>query len=112
MHDIGKNILKLIMSTSGFEVIDAGKDVKVGTIVKEAKEKNADIIGLSALMTTTMAYMPVLIEELSELGIREEFKIMVGGAPVTKEWANEIGSDGYAKDAVEAVTVAKKMLDK
>ena len=112
MHDIGKNILKLIMSTSGFEVIDLGKDVKVDTIISEARDKNADIIGLSALMTTTMGYMPILIQELTEMGIRQDFKVMVGGAPVTEEWANEIGSDGYAKDAVEAVQVAQAILNK
>ena len=112
MHDIGKNILKLIMSTSGFEVIDLGKDVKVDTIISEAKDQKADIIGLSALMTTTMGYMPILIQELTEMGIRQDFKVMVGGAPVTEEWANEIGSDGYAKDAVEAVQVAKAILNK
>lgn len=111
MHDIGKNILKLIMSTSGFEVIDLGKDVKVDTIISEAKDQKADIIGLSALMTTTMGYMPTLIQELTEMGIRQDFKVMIGGAPVTEEWANEIGSDGYAKDAVEAVQVAKAILN-
>lgn len=112
MHDIGKNILKLIMSTSGFEIIDLGKDVKVDTIISEAKDQQADIIALSALMTTTMGYMPILMEELSEMGIRQDFKVMVGGAPVTEEWADEIGSDGYAEDAVAAVQVAKALLNK
>ena len=112
MHDIGKNIVNLIMSTSGFDVIDLGKDVKVSSIIKEAKKADADIIGVSALMTTTMGYMPVLIEELSELGMRQDFKVMVGGAPVTPEWAEEIGCDGYAKDAVAAVTVAKELIGK
>ncbi len=112
MHDIGKNILKLIMSTSGFEIIDLGKDVKVDRIISEARDKNADIIGLSALMTTTMTFMQVVIEELSEMDIRDDFKVIVGGAPVTEKWANEIGSDGYAKDAVEAVQVAKGIMNK
>jgi 5-methyltetrahydrofolate--homocysteine methyltransferase len=110
MHDIGKNIVKLIMSTSGFEIIDLGKNVKVERIIEEAQDKKADIIALSALMTTTMGYMPVLIEELSEIGCRQDFKVMVGGAPVTKQWAKEIGSDGYAKDAAEAVKVAKALV--
>jgi 5-methyltetrahydrofolate--homocysteine methyltransferase len=112
MHDIGKNIVNLMMSTSGFDVIDLGKDVKVSNIIKEAKKADADIIGVSALMTTTMGYMPVLIDELSELGLRKDFKVMVGGAPVTPEWAEEIGCDGYAKDAVAAVKVARKLVGK
>jgi corrinoid protein of di/trimethylamine methyltransferase len=112
MHDIGKNIVKLIMSTSGFDVIDLGKDVKVTRIIEEAQEKNADIIGVSALMTTTMGYMPQLIEELAEMNIRNSFKVIIGGAPVTPEWAEEIGSDGYAKDAVGAVRVARKLVGK
>lgn len=110
MHDIGKNIVKLLMSTSGFEVIDLGKDVKVTRIIEEAQEKRADIIGVSALMTTTMAYMPELIEELSATDMRQRLKVMVGGAPVTEEWAKEIGSDGYAKDAVGAIRVARELL--
>lgn len=112
MHDIGKNIVRLLMSTSGFDVIDLGKDVKVTRIIEEAEEKRADIIGVSALMTTTMAYMPELIDALCEMDIRDRFKVMVGGAPVTPEWANEIGSDGYGKDAVGAVRVARELLGK
>ena len=110
MHDIGKNIVKLLMSTSGFDVIDLGKDVKVTRIIEGAEEKKADIIGVSALMTTTMGYMPELLEALSEMDIRDQFKVMVGGAPVTPEWAKEIGSDGYAKDAVGAIRVARELL--
>lgn len=110
MHDIGKNIVKLLMSTTGFDVIDLGKDVKVTRIIEESQERKADIIGVSALMTTTMAYMPELIGELSETDLRERIKVMVGGAPVTPEWAKEIGSDGYAKDAVGAIRVARELL--
>ena len=110
MHDIGKNIVKLIMSTAGFEIIDLGRNVKVERIIDEAQDKKADIIALSALMTTTMGYMPVLIEELTEMGFRQDFKVIVGGAPVTEEWAKQIGSDGYAKDAVEAVKVARELI--
>jgi methanogenic corrinoid protein MtbC1 len=98
------------MSTSGFDVIDLGKDVKVSRIIEEAQDGKADIIGVSALMTTTMGYMPELIEELSEMELRHRFRVMIGGAPVTPEWAKEIGSDGYAKDAVGAVRVAKELL--
>jgi 5-methyltetrahydrofolate--homocysteine methyltransferase len=112
MHDIGKNIVKLLLSTSGFEIIDLGKDVKVAVIIDKAEEIHADVIGVSALMTTTMGYMPELIQELQELGIKEELPVMVGGAPVTEEWAKEIGADGYAKDAVGAVRTAKGLAKK
>ena len=109
MHDIGKNIVKLLLSTSGFEITDLGKDVKVGVIIDRAEEAQAKVIGVSALMTTTMGYMPDLIQELQELGIEAEFPVMVGGAPVTEEWAKEIGAHGYAKDAVGAVRIAKQL---
>ncbi len=112
MHDIGKNIVKLIMSTSGFDVIDLGKDVKVTRIIEEAQEREADIIGVSALMTTTMGYMPQLIEDLCEMNIRKNFKVIIGGAPVTPEWAEEIGSDGYAKDAAGAIRIARELMGK
>jgi 5-methyltetrahydrofolate--homocysteine methyltransferase len=110
MHDIGKNIVKLIMSTAGFEIIDLGRNVKVERIIDEAQDKKADIIALSALMTTTMGYMPVLIEELTEMGFKQDFKVMVGGAPVTEKWVKQIGADGYARDAVGAVKVAKELV--
>lgn len=112
MHDIGKNIVKLLMGTSGFDIVDLGKDVKVGAIIDRAEEVKAMAIGVSALMTATMGYMPDLIEELQELGIKTEYPVIVGGAPVTEEWANEIGADGYAKDAVGAVRIAKELLMK
>lgn len=111
MHDIGKNIVKLLLSTSGFEVIDLGKDVRVATIVDEAQACKADIIAVSCLMTTTMGYIPVLLEELGFAGIRDKYKVMVGGAPVTEEWAKEIGMDGYAKDAAAAARVAGQLLN-
>jgi corrinoid protein of di/trimethylamine methyltransferase len=112
MHDIGKNIVKLLLATSGFDIVDLGKDVKVADIIDRAEEVRAEGIGVSALMTTTMGYMPDLIEELRELGIKEEYPVMVGGAPVTEEWAKEIGADGYAKDAVGAVRIAKELAKK
>jgi trimethylamine corrinoid protein len=110
VHDIGKNILRILLSTGGFEVVDLGRDVKVATIIAEAQREHADIIGLSALMTTTMMYMKEVIEELSEAGIRKDFKVMVGGAPVTEDWAHEIGADGYATDAFAAIQVAKDLV--
>jgi corrinoid protein of di/trimethylamine methyltransferase len=109
VHEIGKNILRTILSTSGFEVIDLGRDVKVATIIDRAVAEHADIIGVSALMTTTMMYMKTLIEELSEEGVRGDFKVMVGGAPVTEDWAREIGADGYGKDAFSAIQVARDL---
>jgi 5-methyltetrahydrofolate--homocysteine methyltransferase len=111
MHDIGKNIVRLLMTGSGFEVIDLGKDVPVPRIIEEAEAKQVDIIGLSALMTTSMGHMPALIQELDEMGIRKSFKVMVGGAPVTEDFATKIGCDGYAENAVGAVRIAKDLID-
>ena len=110
MHDIGKNIVKILISTAGFEVIDLGKNVMVSDIVERAEEEAVDVLGVSALMTTTMEYMPEVVEELEELGIRDRIIYLVGGAPVTEEWAREIGSDGYASDAAEAVRVVKELV--
>ncbi|MCP4630545.1 MAG: dimethylamine corrinoid protein 3 [bacterium] len=110
VHDIGKNIVKLFMSVAGFEVIDVGRDVPVRTFIQTAQKENADIIAASALMTTTMVYMPELIKQLKELGIRQQFKVMVGGAPVIKSWALEVGSDGYGLTAKEAVQNALELM--
>jgi trimethylamine corrinoid protein len=112
MHDIGKNIVKLMFSTSGFDVTDLGKDVRVATIIEQAEAREVDIIAVSALMTTTMAYMRVLVEELEFAGLRDKYKVMIGGAPVTPEWAEKIGVDGYAKDAVGAVKKAGELMGK
>jgi trimethylamine corrinoid protein len=106
VHDIGKNIVKLFMGVAGLEISDLGRDVAVRSFVETARKENANIIAASALMTTTMVYMPELVKQLSELGIRERFKVMVGGAPVIRSWAEEIGSDGYGLTAKEAVSVA------
>jgi trimethylamine corrinoid protein len=110
VHDIGKNIVKLFMSVAGFDVIDVGRDVPVRTFIKTAQKENADIIAASALMTTTMVYMPELIKQLKELGIREQFKVMVGGAPVIKSWAQEVGADGYGLTGKEAVQSALELM--
>jgi len=112
MHDIGKNIVKILISTAGFEVIDLGRNVMVSDIAERAEEEVVDVLGVSALMTTTMGYMPEVVEELEELGIRDRIIYLVGGAPVTEEWAREIGSDGYASDAAEAVRVVKELVRK
>ncbi len=106
VHDIGKNVVKLFLSVAGFEVIDIGRDVPVKSFIDTAVKENAQIIAASALMTTTMIYMPDLIRELKELGLRKRFKVMIGGAPVIKSWADEIGADGYGKNTKEAIEVA------
>jgi methylmalonyl-CoA mutase cobalamin-binding domain/chain len=107
---VGKNIVAMMLRTSGFEVHDLGVDVKASTFIARARETNADIIGLSSLMTTTRPYQREVIEELESVGLRDRFKVIVGGGPVTEEWAKEIGADGYGKDAVEAVEVARSLV--
>jgi corrinoid protein of di/trimethylamine methyltransferase len=110
LHDVGKNIVKIMLQASGFTVHDIGVDVPVRQFVDKAVEVDADIIAASAILTTTMTYMPDLIELLTELGLREKFRVMLGGAPVTRDWALEAGADGYGEDATEAVEVAKRLV--
>lgn len=110
IHDIGKNIVIAVLESYGYKVYDLGKDVKKDTIVKEALDKKADIVGLSALMTTTMVAMEPVIEELSSRD--KHIKVMVGGAAVTKEYAESIGATGFSRDAIEAVQLANKIVDK
>jgi corrinoid protein of di/trimethylamine methyltransferase len=111
VHDIGKNIIKLFLSVSGYEVIDLGRDVPVRQFIETAQKENADIIAASALMTTTMIYMPELIKQLGERGIRDQFKVMVGGAPVVRSCAAEIGSDGYGRTTREAIAEADRLVE-
>ncbi len=110
VHDIGKNIVKIMLESNGFKVYDLGRDVPVLDFIAKVKELNPDIVGVSALMTTTMVHMPKLIEALKEEKLREKVKIMVGGAPVLPEWAKKIGADGYGESAMEAVKVAKSLV--
>jgi len=110
IHKIGKDIVALLMKTRGFEIIDLGEDVQMSTFVDKALEYNADIIAMSALLTSTMHSMKDVIELLKLKGIRDQFSIMVGGGPVSAEFAEEIGSDGYAETAEEAVNVAVKLI--
>jgi dimethylamine corrinoid protein len=110
LHDLGKNIVKTMLQAAGFTVYDLGCDVPVRKFVEKAEEVNADIIAASAILTTTMAYMPDLVELLKEMGIRDQFKIMVGGAPVTPDFAAQAGADGYGENAGEAVSVAKRLM--
>ena len=110
IHDIGKNIVKTMMSASGFDVIDLGRDVLTEEVVKQAKEHKVDIIAGAALMTTTMPGQRDVISILKEEGIRDQFKCMFGGAPVSPEWVEKIGGDAYAETASEAVEKAKVLV--
>lgn len=112
IHEIGKTLVGTMLSASGFEVHDLGVDVPVMQFVEKAREVNADLIGISALLTTTMVRQKDVIEALEDSGLRPQVKVMVGGAPVTQGWAAEIGADGYSEDAVGAVAVAKKLMGK
>jgi len=110
VHDLGKNIVKVMLGASGFTVYDLGNDVSVHQFIEKADEVGADIIAASALMTTTMAHMPDIDRMLKELGTRDKYLVMLGGAPVIAEWARKIGADGYGEDAAEAVENAKKLM--
>jgi corrinoid protein of di/trimethylamine methyltransferase len=110
IHDIGKTLVGTMLSASGFQVYDLGVDVPIAKIVAKAQEVGADIVGMSALLTTTMVNQRTAIQKLQEAGLRPKVKVMVGGAPVTRSWAAEIGADGYSEDAIGAVAVAKQLL--
>jgi 5-methyltetrahydrofolate--homocysteine methyltransferase len=112
MHDIGKNVVGIMMEGAGFEVIDLGVDVAPERIVAMVKEYKPDLVGLSALLTTTIEMMPITIEALNEAGIREQVKVIVGGAPVTQKYATSIGADLYAPDAASAARVSVESLGK
>jgi 5-methyltetrahydrofolate--homocysteine methyltransferase len=109
LHDIGKNLVGMMCEGSGFEVIDLGKDVDPTTFVEAAEEHQPDIIGMSALLTTTMLSMERTIKALVEAGIRESVKVMIGGAPVTQDFADQIGADGYASNAASASDLAREL---
>jgi corrinoid protein of di/trimethylamine methyltransferase len=108
LHSIGKDIVGIMLGANGFKVYDLGADVKLDAIIAEAEAKNATIIGLSALLTTTMAGQKIIVEKLIEQGIRKKYKVILGGAPVTEKWTTECGADGYAGSAIEAVELLKK----
>lgn len=110
IHDIGKNIVSLLMKASGFDVVDIGVDKSNEEILGMAKTEDVDIIGLSALLTTTMPQMKDFMELLQESGLRDRFRVLVGGAPVSQQFADLIGADGYGSDATRAVYLAKKIL--
>jgi len=110
IHDIGKNILSLLLQANGFEVHDLGKDVSSMNFVEKAQEVNAGMIALSSLMTTTRPAQKDVIDLLKAMGLRNKYVVMVGGAPTTSDWAEEIGADGWAETAEEAVRVAEKSM--
>ena len=110
LHDIGKNLVKMMIEGAGFETIDLGTNVPPEAFVEAVREHEPDIVGMSALLTTTMTQMKISIEALEEAGVRDSIKIMVGGAPVTASFAEQIGADAYAPDAASAVNEAKQLL--
>jgi 5-methyltetrahydrofolate--homocysteine methyltransferase len=110
LHDIGKNLVAMMLEGAGFEIIDLGVDVTSEKFAAAIKENNAQVIGMSALLTTTMLNMKSTIEALKNDGIRNSIKVIIGGAPVTQSYADEIGADGYAADAATAVTEVKRLL--
>jgi len=110
LHDIGKNLVIMMMEGAGFRIIDLGVDVKIEDLIDTVKKEEADVLGLSALLTTTMPEMQKVIEALEEAGLRNQLKVIVGGAPIDQGFADKIGADGFGADAVEAVQLAREMI--
>jgi 5-methyltetrahydrofolate--homocysteine methyltransferase len=109
LHDIGKNLVRMMLDGGGFEAIDLGVDLEPSAFVEAVREHKPDLVGMSALLTTTMSQMKVTIDALEEAGLRDSVKIMIGGAPVTAAFAEQIGADAYAPDAAAAVDVAREL---
>jgi methylmalonyl-CoA mutase cobalamin-binding domain/chain len=110
IHDIGKNLVGMMMEGAGFEVIDLGINVEADTYIDAIEEHQANILGMSALLTTTMPYMKVVIDRMNERGIRDDYIVLVGGAPLNEEFGQAIGADAYCRDAATAVEIAKELL--
>jgi corrinoid protein of di/trimethylamine methyltransferase len=110
LHDIGKNLVVMMMEGAGFQIVDLGTDVPPQRVVEAVQQHKPQLVGMSALLTTTMPSMKATLEELVRAGVRDTVKVMIGGAPVTPRYASEIGADGYAPDAASAVDLAKKLL--
>jgi len=110
LHDIGKNLVSIMVEGAGFEIIDLGVDVSPEQFLGAARDQGADVLGLSALLTTTMPSMKATVEALQEAGIREQVKVIIGGAPVTQKYADEIGADGYGRDAAAAANLVKSLM--
>jgi 5-methyltetrahydrofolate--homocysteine methyltransferase len=111
VHDIGKNLVIMMLEGAGFQVVDLGIDVPPETIVDAIRENQPNMLGLSALLTTTMPMIKTTIDEVKESGLRDQIKIMIGGAPVDQQFADEVGADGYAPDASSATLLAKSLAD-
>jgi len=111
LHEIGKTLVGTMLTANGFQVVDIGVDQSAEAFVKAIKEHEADIVGASALLTTTMLQQKKLIEALENAGMRDKVKVMIGGAPVTDRYAEEIGADGYAEDAISSVDIAYRLMD-
>jgi methylmalonyl-CoA mutase cobalamin-binding domain/chain len=111
-HNIGKNIVATVLETNGFEVVDIGIDQSTLNIIEAAQNHKVDFIGLSSVMTTTMPYQKEVIDTLTEMGLRDKFLVLVGGGPVSQNWADDIGADGYGDTAMDAVGIAKNLLSK
>ena len=109
LHEIGKTLVGTMLTANGFQVIDIGVDRSADEFIAAIEETNATLVGASALLTTTIPEQQKIVEALTEAGLRDKVKMMVGGAPVTQAWADEIGADGYGEDAIRAVTVAKRL---
>jgi len=110
MHDIGKNLVKLMLESNGFRVDDLGADVIPDLFVSAVRGKSADIVAMSALLTMTMVAMPAVIEALKKVGLRDKVKIMIGGAPISREFADQIGAEGFAEDCVSAVDEVMRLM--
>jgi corrinoid protein of di/trimethylamine methyltransferase len=110
IHEIGKTLVGTMLSATGFQVYDMGVDVPIMKVVEKTREVGADIVAMSALLTTTMVHQKDVIEALEDIGLRSKVKVMVGGAPVTQEWVKQIGADGYSEDAIGAARIAKQLL--
>jgi len=109
LHDIGKNIVAMMLESAGFRIVDLGVDVPPDKVVEAVKQHGANFVAMSALLTTTMVNMKAIIEALVAAGLRDQVKVLVGGAPLTDAWAHSIGADGYGKDAPGAVELARKL---
>ena len=110
LHDIGKNIVAMLLEGAGYEVVDLGADVPKEKFLEYAERENPDVLGMSALLTTTMVFMKDMVEALEEAGLKERIKVIIGGAPITQSYADEIRADGYAPDAASAVDLVKTVM--
>lgn len=110
LHDIGKNIVAMLLEGAGFEVVDLGADVTKEKFLEFAEKENPDVLGMSALLTTTMVFMKDMVQSLEESGLKDKIKVIVGGAPITQSYADEIRADGYAPDAASAVDLVKSVM--